>query len=251
MFDDDNAQKSSTTMTLWSKYTPFKYYYLIKKRTKPTGQGLTPSPLDGQCPFKNVFFTWTPSLKHTRVHKSWIFLTKYENLSSSLTWSQVKILINIVFNLKDWPPYPIWSYFGGKLVKAASKVLPNFAPFNFIAQHHLLTHTTPQQSNHILAKIHLRCTVGIKKSFYGTQVYMGSYLWVLSLIFHKKQNTTSFLSLYYWPPKKLDLQLKSQFATFRLFPHSYFSSWVAHCKNFSNSSASSSPSSSASASSSS
>ena len=28
MFDDDNAQKSSTTMTLWSKYTPFKYYYL-------------------------------------------------------------------------------------------------------------------------------------------------------------------------------------------------------------------------------
>ena len=24
MLDDDNAQKSSTNMTLWSKYTPFK-----------------------------------------------------------------------------------------------------------------------------------------------------------------------------------------------------------------------------------
>ena len=44
MLDDDNAQKSSTNMTLWSKYTPFKYYYFVKKRTKPTGQGLTPSP---------------------------------------------------------------------------------------------------------------------------------------------------------------------------------------------------------------
>ena len=32
MFDEDNAQKSSTTMTLWSKYTSFKYYYLVKKK---------------------------------------------------------------------------------------------------------------------------------------------------------------------------------------------------------------------------
>ena len=36
-YDDDNAQKSSTTLTLRSKYTPFKYYYLVKERTKPTG----------------------------------------------------------------------------------------------------------------------------------------------------------------------------------------------------------------------
>ena len=41
-YDDDNDQKPSTTMTLWSKYTPFKYYYLVKKRTKTTGQGSTP-----------------------------------------------------------------------------------------------------------------------------------------------------------------------------------------------------------------
>ena len=26
MLDDDNTQKSSTTMTLWSEYTPLKYY---------------------------------------------------------------------------------------------------------------------------------------------------------------------------------------------------------------------------------
>ena len=43
-YDDDNDQKSLTTMTLWSKYIPFKYYYLVKKRTKPTGQGSTPAP---------------------------------------------------------------------------------------------------------------------------------------------------------------------------------------------------------------
>ena len=30
MFDHDNAQKSSTTMTLWSKFASFKYYYLVK-----------------------------------------------------------------------------------------------------------------------------------------------------------------------------------------------------------------------------
>ena len=55
MFDDDNAQKSSTTMTLWSKYTPFKYYYLVKKGPKQPGRGWGPPPLNGQCPFKNVF----------------------------------------------------------------------------------------------------------------------------------------------------------------------------------------------------
>ena len=63
MFDDDNAQKSSTTMTLWSKYTPFKYYYLVKKGPKQPGRGWGPPPLNGQCPFKNVFFIWTPSLR--------------------------------------------------------------------------------------------------------------------------------------------------------------------------------------------
>ena len=63
MFDDDNAQKSSTTMTLWSKFTPFKYYYqVIKKGPKQPGRGGPPPPLNGQCPFKNIFFIWTPSL---------------------------------------------------------------------------------------------------------------------------------------------------------------------------------------------
>ena len=38
MFDHDNAQKSSTTMTLWSKYTSFKYYYLVKKKKDQTIQ---------------------------------------------------------------------------------------------------------------------------------------------------------------------------------------------------------------------
>ena len=28
---DDNDQNPSTTMTMWLKYTPFKYYYLVKK----------------------------------------------------------------------------------------------------------------------------------------------------------------------------------------------------------------------------
>ena len=62
MLDDDNAQKSSTTMTLWSKYTPFKYYYLVKKGPNQPGRGRPPPPLNGQCPFKNVFLVWTPSL---------------------------------------------------------------------------------------------------------------------------------------------------------------------------------------------
>ena len=65
MLDDDNAQKSSTTMTLWSKYTPFKYYYLVKKKgPNQPGRGRPLPPLNGPCPFKNVFFIWTPSLKH-------------------------------------------------------------------------------------------------------------------------------------------------------------------------------------------
>ena len=51
MFDHDNAQKSSTTMTLWSKYTSFKYYYLVKKGPNQPGR----APLNGRCPFKNVF----------------------------------------------------------------------------------------------------------------------------------------------------------------------------------------------------
>ena len=45
MLDDDNTQKSSTTMTLWSKYTPFKYYYLVKKRgPNQPGRGRPPPP---------------------------------------------------------------------------------------------------------------------------------------------------------------------------------------------------------------
>ena len=55
--DDDNNQKPSTTMTLWSKYSPFKYYYLVKKKgPNQPGRGRPPPPLNGQCPFKNVFF---------------------------------------------------------------------------------------------------------------------------------------------------------------------------------------------------
>ena len=62
MLDDDKDQKS--TMNLWSKYTPFKYYYLVKKGPKQPGRGRPPPPLNRQCPFKNVFFffIWTPSL---------------------------------------------------------------------------------------------------------------------------------------------------------------------------------------------
>ena len=44
MLDDDNAQKSSTTMTLWSKYTPFKYYYLVKKKDQTNRAGVDPLP---------------------------------------------------------------------------------------------------------------------------------------------------------------------------------------------------------------
>ena len=40
MLDHDNAQKSSTTMTFWSKYTSFEYYYLVKKdQTNRAGVG--------------------------------------------------------------------------------------------------------------------------------------------------------------------------------------------------------------------
>ena len=39
MLDDDNAQKSSTNMTLWSKYTPFQYYYFVKKEPNQPGRG--------------------------------------------------------------------------------------------------------------------------------------------------------------------------------------------------------------------
>ena len=72
MFDDDNAQKSSTSMTLWSKYTPFKYYYLIKKGPNQQGRGRPPPPLYGQCPFKNVFFIWTPSIISTFLQVGWL-----------------------------------------------------------------------------------------------------------------------------------------------------------------------------------
>ena len=55
--NDNNAQNSSTTMTLWSKYTPFKYCYLVKKGPNQPGRGQPPTPpLNGQCPFKKFFF---------------------------------------------------------------------------------------------------------------------------------------------------------------------------------------------------
>ena len=42
MFDDDNAPKSSTIMTLWSKYTSFKNYYLVKKEDQTNRAGDDP-----------------------------------------------------------------------------------------------------------------------------------------------------------------------------------------------------------------
>ena len=42
MFYHDNAQKSSTTMTLWSKYTSFKHYYLVKKKDQTNRAGVDP-----------------------------------------------------------------------------------------------------------------------------------------------------------------------------------------------------------------
>ena len=61
MFDDDNAQKSSTIMTLRSKYTSFKCYYLVKKGPNQLGRG-RPPPLKRALPVKKSFFLWTPSL---------------------------------------------------------------------------------------------------------------------------------------------------------------------------------------------
>ena len=50
MLDDDNAQKSSTNVTLWSKYTHFKYYYLVKKKgPNQLGRG-GPPPLKRAMP---------------------------------------------------------------------------------------------------------------------------------------------------------------------------------------------------------
>ena len=81
-FDDDNAQKYSITMTLWSKYTPYKYYYLVKKGPNQPGRGRPLPPLNGQCPFKNVFFIWTPSLSRAHFTKSFrirfVYFDKFE-----------------------------------------------------------------------------------------------------------------------------------------------------------------------------
>ena len=57
------TKNHTNTMTFWSKYTPFKPYYLDKKGPNQLGRGRPPPPLNGQCPFKNVFFLWTPSLR--------------------------------------------------------------------------------------------------------------------------------------------------------------------------------------------
>ena len=55
MFDYDNAQKSSTTMTLWSKYSPFKYYYLVKKKDQTNRAGANPPPQTGDARLKTFF----------------------------------------------------------------------------------------------------------------------------------------------------------------------------------------------------
>ena len=49
-------------MTFWSKYTPFKYYYLVKKKDQTNRAGVHPPSLNGRCPFKNVFFCGCPPL---------------------------------------------------------------------------------------------------------------------------------------------------------------------------------------------
>ena len=48
-------------LTLWSKYTPLKYYYLVQKGPNQPGRGRPPLPPNGQCPFKKRFSLWMPS----------------------------------------------------------------------------------------------------------------------------------------------------------------------------------------------
>ena len=43
-YGDENDQKKTNTMPFKSIYTPFRHNYLVKKRTKSTGQGSTPHP---------------------------------------------------------------------------------------------------------------------------------------------------------------------------------------------------------------
>ena len=97
MLDDDNAQKSSTNMTLWSKYTPFKYYYLLKKGPNKPGRGRLPPPLNGQCPFKNVFFlVWTPSLSCSILH-----IKSYQICNTSFIYTPAYLeLVLIGFKLQ-------------------------------------------------------------------------------------------------------------------------------------------------------
>ena len=58
-------------MPFKSKYTPFRHNYLVKKRTKSTGQGSTPSPPpNGQCPFKIIFIFLDVVLKGRCVETS-------------------------------------------------------------------------------------------------------------------------------------------------------------------------------------
>ena len=54
-YGDENDQKQTNTMPFKSKYTPFRHNYLVKKRTKSTGQGSTPPPQTGNAHL-NIFF---------------------------------------------------------------------------------------------------------------------------------------------------------------------------------------------------
>ena len=55
-YGDENDQKTDKYHGFLVKYTPFKHYYLVKKKAKTTRQGSTPPPPYGQCPFKIIFF---------------------------------------------------------------------------------------------------------------------------------------------------------------------------------------------------
>ena len=63
-YGDENDQKQTNTMPFKSKYTPFRHNYLVKKRTKSTGQGSTPPPppQTGNAHLNEFFFFWMSSL---------------------------------------------------------------------------------------------------------------------------------------------------------------------------------------------
>ena len=55
-YGDENDQKQTNTMPFKSKYTPLRHNYLVKKRTKSTGQGSTPTPPQTGNAHLNEFF---------------------------------------------------------------------------------------------------------------------------------------------------------------------------------------------------